>query len=176
VPRLRQRRRSRFPPLAAGDTAVVQHVVAWLAAWFALFWLWLLLAGEWNRQEWIAAAAAAAVAATLGEVARTHARVRARLRLRWLSSAWTVPLQIFVDFWILLWALVVSLARRNVVRGRFVARPFPPGRGAEGVGLRAWTGVVATYSPNAYVVGFDPDEKLVLLHDLVVSRVSERPA
>jgi hypothetical protein len=154
----------------------VQHVVAWLAAWLAFFGLWLLLAGDWNGQEWIAAAAAAAVAATLGELARTYARLRVRLSVRALASAWTLPYQLFVDFGILLWALGSSLARRRVVRGRFVARPFSAGRGPDAVGVRAWTGAVATISPNAYVVGFDPDEQLVLLHDLVVSRASERPA
>jgi hypothetical protein len=154
----------------------VRRVVGWLVAWIVFFWLWLLLAGEWDRQEWIAAAAAASVAATIGELARRYGRLRARVRPRVLAGAWTVPARLFVDFGILLWALGVSLARREVVRGRFVARPFPAGRGAEAVGRRTWTAVAATFSPNAYVVGFDPDEKLVLLHDLVVARSSEKPA
>jgi hypothetical protein len=155
----------------------VRHLVGWLLAWVASFWLWLLLAGEWNRQEWIAAAAAATVAATLGELARTLGGVRARVRHTWLVQAWSVPKQVFVDFGLLLWALVLSAARREVVRGRFVARPFPAGGSdAYAVGLRAWIGITATYSPNAYVVELDPDRKLVLLHDLIPSRASEKPA
>jgi hypothetical protein len=155
----------------------MKTVIGPLVAWLAFFWLWLLLAGEWNRTEWIAAAAAAGVAAALGELARRSARLRARLRPRALASVWALPHQIVADFGILLWALAASLIRREVVRGRFVARPFPAsGRGADAVGLRAWIGLAATFSPNAYVVGFDPDEKLVLMHDLVVARSSERPA
>jgi hypothetical protein len=155
----------------------VQRVVGWLLAWVAFFWLWLLLAGEWNRQEWIAAAAAATVAATLGELARTRGGVRARVRRTWLLQAWSVPQQLFVDFGLLLWALVLSAARRKAVRGRFVARPFPAGgHDAHAIGRRAWIGVTATFSPNAYVVELDPDRKLVLLHDLIPSRASEKPA
>ena len=48
----------------------MKHVVAWVAWWLALFWLWMLLVGEGNRVEWVAAAAAAAIGATLGELAR----------------------------------------------------------------------------------------------------------
>jgi hypothetical protein len=155
----------------------MKAVIGPLVSWLAFFWLWLLLAGEWNRTEWVAAAAAAGVAAALGELARRSARLRARLLPRALASAWTVPHQIVADFAILLWALAASLIRREVVRGRFVARSLPAsGRGADAVGLRAWIGLAATFSPNAYVVGFDPDEKLVLVHDLVVARSSEKPA
>jgi multisubunit Na+/H+ antiporter MnhE subunit len=155
----------------------VRHVIGWLLGWLVLFWLWLLLAGEWNRQELVAAAAAASVAATLGEVARTLGRVRARIRRRRLVRAWSVPHQVFADFGLLLWALALSVVRREVVRGRFVARPFPAGgHDPYAVGLRAWISVTATYSPNAYVVELDPERKLVLLHDLIPSRASEKPA
>ena len=51
----------------------MKHVRAWALAWVVLWWLWVLLAGEWNRAEWIAAAGAATIAATLGEIARTRA-------------------------------------------------------------------------------------------------------
>ena len=45
----------------------MKHVLAWVAWWLALFWLWFLLVGEWNRQELVAAALAATIAATLAE-------------------------------------------------------------------------------------------------------------
>ena len=68
----------------------MRHVVPWLAMWLALFWLWLLLVREWNRQEWIAAASAATVAATIGEIARMRADVHPRVPLRWIARSWTV--------------------------------------------------------------------------------------
>jgi hypothetical protein len=150
----------------------VKHVVTWLAWWVALFWLWMLLSGDWNRIEWIAAACAATIAAAIAEIARTRVGVAPRVPLRWLVRAWTVPHQIVVDFGIIMWALWRGLVRRRVVRGEFRARPFPA---SEGQGVRAWAAWAAQFSPNAYVVEIDRDRDLVLVHDLVPNRSSEEP-
>jgi hypothetical protein len=139
----------------------VKHVLGWLEAWLALFWLWLLLAGDWNRIEIIAAACGATVAATIAEVARTRADVAPRIPPRWVARAWTVPHQIVVDFGIVTWALARSLVRRSVVRGEYRAHAFPA---REGTGVRAWAAWAAQFSPNAYLV-----------HDLVPHRPSEEP-
>lgn len=150
----------------------MKHVLAWAVTWLALFWLWLLLAGDWNRIEIIAAACGAAVAATMAEIARSRAGVAPRIPLGWVARAWTVPHQIVVDFGIVTWALGRSLVRRKVVRGEFRARPFPA---REGSGVRAWAAWAANFSPNAYVVEIDPDRELVLVHDLVPNPPSEEP-
>ena len=150
----------------------VKHVLPWIAWWLALFWLWFLLVGEWDRLEIVAAAIAATIAATLAEFARVRTGFSARLSLRDLSVLPKALGMVFVDFGILVWALIVSAARRRVVRGEFVARESAVG---EGVGARAWTVLVAAYSPNAYVVELDPKTRRVLLHDLVRNRASEEP-
>jgi hypothetical protein len=151
----------------------VKHVLAWAATWLALFWLWLLLAGDWNRIEIIAAACGAAVAATIAEIARSRAGVSPRVPLVWVGRAWSVPHQIVVDFGIITAALARSLVRRSVVRGEFRAHPFPA---REGQGVRAWAVWAAQFSPNAYVIEVDADRELVLVHDLVPNRASEKPA
>lgn len=150
----------------------MKHVLAWVAWWLPLFWLWLLLAGDWNRIEIIAAACGATVAATIGEIARTRAGVAPRIPLRWVGRAWSVPHQIVVDFWIITVTLARSLVRRRIVRGEYRAHPFPA---REGMGVRAWAGWAAQFSPNAYVVEIDPKRELVLVHDLVPNRASEEP-
>jgi hypothetical protein len=155
----------------------VKHVVAWVAWWLALFWLWMLLVGEWNRVEWVAAAVAAAIGATLGEFARTRTGFAARLPSDALLDLPQALGMVVVDFGILVRALVVSVARRRVVRGRFVSRELEGGRSAaRGVGPRAWTALAASYSPNAYVIDIEPESGTVLLHDLVPNPPSERPA
>jgi hypothetical protein len=154
----------------------VKHVLPWLAWWLVLFWLWFLLVGEWNRQEVIAAAIAATIAATVAEFARTRAGFGARVPLRAVADLPEALGMVIVDFGILAWALVTSAARRRVVRGKFVARKLEGGAVTpRGVGPRAWTVLVACYSPNAYVIDVDPEEQSVLLHDLVPHRASERP-
>jgi hypothetical protein len=53
---------------------VLARLGAWTAWWLALFWLWLLLTGDWNRIELIGAACGAALAATIAELLRAAAR------------------------------------------------------------------------------------------------------
>lgn len=155
----------------------MKHVVAWLAWWLALFWLWLLLVGEWDRQEWVAAAGAATISATLAEFARTRTGFSARLPSRALADVPKVLFMVVVDFGIVVWALLLSLVRRKIVRGRLISRELERGtRAARGTGPRAWTAFAATFSPNAYVIDIDPETRVVLLHDLVPHRESESPA
>jgi hypothetical protein len=154
----------------------VRHVVAWVAWWVPLFWLWFLLVGEWNRQELVAAAIAATIAAGLAEYARARIGFHARVPLRGLTDLPPALGMVFVDFGIVTWALVTSVARRQVMRGRLVSREVEgSGVGIRGVGPRAWTMLVSSYSPNAYAIDVDQETATVLLHDLVPNRPSERP-
>jgi hypothetical protein len=155
----------------------VRRVLYWVGWWLLLFWFWILLAGEWDATEWVAAAGAAAVGASLGELARVRTGVAARLPRRAFHDVPLVLVAVVVDFGILAWALVVSAARREVVHGAFRSHELETGGDdPAGVGLRAWTEVAATYSPNAYVVEIEAERGLVLLHDLVPRRSSESPA
>lgn len=154
----------------------MKHVVPWLAWWLALFWLWFLLAGEWNREEVVAAAIAATIAATLAEFARVRTGFAARLSLRDAAVLPKALGMVFVDFGILVWALLVSAARRRVIRGELVSREVERGSVlTRGVGPRAWAVLVSTYSPNAYIVDLDPETRRVVFHDLVRNRASEEP-
>jgi hypothetical protein len=147
----------------------VRHARSWLCFFVALWWLWMLLVGEWNHYEWIAATAAAAIAATIGEIARTAADVHARVPLASLRRGWSAFPVVFSDFAIVMWALL----RRPAGSFRRHAAPAD-GDGAEAVGVRVWTNLLADYSPNAYVIELEDGE--ALLHDLVPRRQSEEPA
>jgi hypothetical protein len=147
--------------------------VAW---WIALFWLWLAYQGEWNRIEWVAAAAAATLGAALATTIASLGLLRYRIPLRALVESRRVPQQIVIDFAIVTGALARRLLGRRV-EGTFVVRSFESaGSGARATGDRGWRAVAATYSANAYVVDVDPGRHLVLLHDLVENRSSEDPA
>ena len=141
------------------------HVRAWICFFVAFWWLWMLLVGEWNHIEWIAASGAAGAAATLAELARARGHVRSGVSLRRLMELPLVAVMIFADFAL----LVAALVRRR--RGTFQTRSA---HHAETPGDRAWTSVVATYSPNAYVIELTADR--VLLHRLIRWRRSEEPA
>src|SRR4051794_41148376 len=165
----RSYRRSRAFLSAAtrNRSAVRRRAIAWCCWWAAFWWTWMLLVGEWNRIEWIAGACAATVGATLAETVHALAGVRLGLPLERLRHVPSALAMVFVDFAILTVALV-----RGGVRGRFVARDIDPGDAPH----RAWTVLIAGFSPNAYVVDVDEERGVVLLHDLVPRRGSERPA
>lgn len=150
----------------------VKHVVALAAWWIALFWLWLLLVGEWNREQVVAAAIAATLAGAAAEFARTRTGLSAPLPPRLLADVPQALWMVVVDFGIVSWALVASVFRRRVVRGELIERESAAARGT---GNRAWTVLLASYSPNAYVVDIDSDTERVLLHDLIPHRKSEEP-
>lgn len=154
----------------------MKHVAAWVAWWVALFWLWLLLVGQWNREEVVAAAIAATIAASLAELARARTGFSARIPPGRLADLPQALGMVVWDFGIVVWALVVSVARRRVVRGELFSRELTDGSRAEGTGPRAWTTLVASYSPNAFVLDIDPETRHVLIHDLVKHRASEEPA
>jgi hypothetical protein len=138
----------------------------------------MLFVGRWGRTDGAAGAAVAVVAAVLAERARRAAHVHPRIVLERFGRSAAMPLIVFADFAVLTYALAASIARRRVVRGRYLARDFSAGPKTtpDGAAHRAWTVLLAGYSPNAYVVDIDPDENLVLLHDLVPWRRSEEPA
>ena len=152
-------------------------VLRW-AIWFTvLWWLWMLLVGEWNHYEWIAATAAAAVGASVFELMRWRTNTHARVPAVWIGRARSVPHQVFIDFGIVTWALVRSIATGRVVRGVFRENEFPATGGSKrDVGARAWTDWVANFSPNAVPIDIDRERGISLVHDLVPNRSSEKPA
>lgn len=144
--------------------------------WVVLFFVWHAFQGEWNRIEWIAAACAATLGAAFA-VLLSHIGVFGfRVPLRAVRDGAKVPLQVVVDFWILTVALVKRMSGQRV-EGAFVTRTFPSRGSAElAAGDRATRTFLSSISPNAYLIDIDPGEHVVLFHDLVVNRDSEKPA
>lgn len=138
----------------------MKHVAAWLLWFVALWFLWMLLVGEWNVDEWVAAASASAVAATVGEIARARAGARPTEGIAKVARLYAVPPIVVVDFGLLMWALVRALVTRRIPDGSF----------RECDAADPWTALLASYSPNAYVL--DRHE----LHRLVPFEKSEDPA
>jgi hypothetical protein len=147
--------------------------IAGVVAWFAAFWwMWMLLAGEWNHVEWIAATVAASVVTALFELMCARVNAVAWVPAAWIRRAAAVPHQIFVDFGIITLTLL-----RPRERGVYRAHPFDAvGDGADDVGARAWAGWTANFSPNAVALDIDREQELSLVHDLVPNRASEKPA
>jgi hypothetical protein len=143
----------------------VKHAAPFLLFFLTLWWLWQLLAGEWGRYQWLYGLGAAVVAAAIAELAATRAGAHAAFPWEILKSAPSALGMVFVDFAIVMRALV---QRRN---GVFRTTPFDH---PDTEGMRAWAMVVADYSPNAYIVDISGGE--TISHHLVENPPSQSPA
>lgn len=152
--------------------------VAGVVAWFAvLVLLFMLATGEGGEANWVGALATGAVGAGIAAALMAKGLLSFRLRGRWCRELPSVAGQIFVDFWILTRQLAVCVGRRSRAQGRFIAKDYDAGgHTAQDVTWRAFAAVVATWSPNSYVVDIDPDAQRSLVHDLVPNPDSESPA
>lgn len=148
-------------------------------AWFSvLAWVFMMLVADWTAVNWIAAGALAAIATGLTLPLVARGTFGFRFRLAWATVLPSVAKQIFVDFWILTAALCRSMAQRRRSVGLFVARADVPvgRRDPEGTAWRAFVSVASTWSPNSYVIDLNADTGTRLSHDLVPNRSSESPA
>lgn len=156
-----------------GFHSAAARVVVW---WPTLFALWLLFVGEWTGlvAVWGMGLSLAAVAAA--HVVSRQGMLTARGRWRWVPEVASAAGAVIVDFGILTGTLLAALARRRRRLG--VWREDGSAKGASGLcaGRRAWVIVLASWSPNCYVVDVDPDTGRRLMHDLRPCRSSEQPA
>lgn len=154
------------------------HIATIAAWWLAVYWLWMLLVGEWNQTEWAAAGIAATLTALVAELAWRASGLRVSIPWRDVASVWSVPAIVVSDFCTVVGSFLFGLFRGRIVRGRFVVGELEAektGLAPRLFGSRAWRGYAATISPNAYPIEIDEEERAVLLHDLVVVRKSEEP-
>jgi multisubunit Na+/H+ antiporter MnhE subunit len=131
--------------------------------------LWLLLAGSWHLQEVAAALLVGLVAGGIGVVLREEVGHRPVTLAGPLRTTGRLYLGALRDCWTLTRALLASPVGRSPA-GRVRRVPFDVGThsGAD-VGRRVVATVGTSLQPNTYVVGFDRERDLVLVHELVAS-------
>ena len=142
----------------------MKHAAAFLVWYAVLWWLWQVLAGVWSSDNWVFAAGGALVAAAIGELAATRTRGRVPLPLAILLRAPSALGMVFVDFAIVMGALVRR--RKGVVRETRFEHP-------DTESFRAWATIVADWSPNALVI--DVADGRSRTHHLVVNDRSQSP-
>ncbi|MFF9408102.1 hypothetical protein ACF1B0_21640 [Streptomyces anandii] len=162
---------------APARPSVVRRTAFGLGVWLALYALWFVYSGQadWATALWGAAAAGVASAsyALVGRVLGAE-RPQWRTAAALPRTAW----QTIVDFGIVLRVLAVAIVqgRRGPV-GRFVRKQVDLATDgpADRAGTAALLAVIATCSPNAYVVDIDPCDGWALLHDLRPKPASQEP-
>ena len=142
----------------------LRFVVLW---WAVLGGWWILLVGTNAGLELVAAACAGTIALALALGLRRQRLLRFRFESRWLARTLKAPWQIVRELAVVVWALVLQLARVRPVRGAYRAIPFPTGRAdAVSAGRRAVVALAESLSPNTLPVDLDCERGVVLRHEL----------
>lgn len=142
----------------------------------SLFALWLLFVGQWSWLIGAWGAGLALIAAFGGEVVAGQGLLSVRWRPGWVRELGPAALGVVVDFLIVTRALAVAVAGGRRRLGVFREDRSATGSGELPTGRRAWVELVATWSPNCYVLDIDPETGRRLVHDLVPRTSSEQPA
>lgn len=140
----------------------------WLTWWAGLLALYLLLVFSLQTAELVAGAACAAVGATAAELVRSRGRIRFAPGFGWIRTLPGLAGEIVVDT-LRMVPLVWHAIRGHPVHGRMRCIAFPAAslKGAQGSTRRAVEKFLGSVAPNSYVVGFDPEHDVVLVHQLV---------
>lgn len=143
-------------------------VLAWIGTAGVLFAFWLLLIDTIEEAQLWTGVAAAVLGATGSELVRAQGLARARPRPGLLRRAWRPLASIPRDLALLTREAVLGLLGRRRARGRFRALPFDPGADAAADRARlAAAEMAGSFSPNTFVIGIDPRERVILVHQLV---------
>jgi hypothetical protein len=150
--------------------STLRFVVLW---WLALAGWWVLLVGTNAGLELIAAACAAVLGTGLAVGARRQRLLRFRFEPRWLVRTLSEPYKIVRELGVVLWALVLHLAKVRPVSSAYRAFPFPAGRAdAVSAGRRAIATLTDSLSPNTLPVDIDTERGVALRHELDPRRAS----
>jgi multisubunit Na+/H+ antiporter MnhE subunit len=154
-----------------GGGGAAGAALAWVGWWVVSAALWLWLVDNTHTPELVVGAGVAAIGATAALVVRQQRLVVLRPRLRWLLRLWRPLVTYPRDMWLLVRALPVRRA------GRFVSfESRVEGDDPRTAARRVLIQTAASFSPNTYVIGTDPDSNRVLLHQLVPTRDVEADA
>jgi hypothetical protein len=152
------------------------RVLRLLLWWPPLFALWTLFVGEWSWLNAVWGAAMALVAAVSALLVTEEGLLDARGRWAWCRELGAATVAMVVDFSIVVRVLAASVATGRREVGTFREDASEAGHGPVPSGRRAWVQLVATWSPNCYVLDISPETGRRLLHDLRPDRRSERPS
>ena len=129
--------------------------------------LWLLLTSTVYKAEAIVGAGASCVAASAAEIVRSKRAFGFAPRARWARRAWRIPVRIGLESVQAFGVLANHVTGRRRVRGTYSAIEFRHGgAGPRDGARRALATVAVSVSPNTFVIGFDPDQDVVLVHQL----------
>jgi multisubunit Na+/H+ antiporter MnhE subunit len=141
------------------------RLAPWLLRWAVLMALWLALVDNAKLAELVTGAIGAAIAATAAALAEHATVTRPRLRPAQLRHLWRPFARIPIETLLVGRALLARL--RGGGHGRLRAVQFRDRGGRDAAGRHVLAESLGSLAPNRYVIGVDPDDGYMLVHELV---------
>ncbi len=152
------------------------RVITWLTWWVLLMSLWVALDDSLASDELLAGAGVAALAALVAEMISHQAGIRYRIKAAWLLKVVTLPGDVARDTFAV-FAVLAQTLRTGTIHHRpekvGAYREVPVRYGddtPQGVTRRVLITGARSLTPNAFVVDFDAERDVMLVHELVVRR------
>jgi multisubunit Na+/H+ antiporter MnhE subunit len=152
--------------------AVSWFTVSWLAWWALMMGFWVAIDDLLRADELIVGAVAAALAAAAAAGVGHLAQVRAGFKSAWLPAVvggvLGLPGRVAQETFLVFAALAKTLARREAPNGGFREISVRYGDDSPaGVTRRTLLTGSKSLAPNAFVVDFDAERDVMLVHELV---------
>jgi multisubunit Na+/H+ antiporter MnhE subunit len=152
--------------------AVSWFTVSWFAWWALMMGFWVAIDDLLRADELIVGAVAAALAAAAAVLVGHLAQVRAGFKSAWLPAVvggvLGLPGRVTQETFLVFAALAKTLVRREPPSGGF--REIPARYGDDspvGATRRILLTGGKSLAPNAFVVDFDAERDVMLVHELV---------
>jgi multisubunit Na+/H+ antiporter MnhE subunit len=155
--------------MAEQDASRSRRVITWLTWWALMMAFWVAIDDSLRSDELLAGAGAAALAAVAADLVGHQARTRYAIRAAWLPAALRLPGQVAHETFLVFAALARTLVRRQPPpAGSFTELPVRHGDDTPlGVTRRVLLTGAHSLAPNAFVLGFDADRDVMVVHQLV---------
>lgn len=133
--------------------------------------LWVWADDSLLFSELLVGAGVAALAASLVEIAQYQAGSHVRIRIEWLASAVTLPLDVARDTFIVFAALARRLVTGSLPPSGFKEVPVHAGGDStEDVTRRALIIGGTSLAPNTFALGIDDERDVMVVHHLVLPK------
>ena len=159
---------------ASAKLTTCASVLAWIFLWAACFALWHLYVGKIAPDEALYAALGCAATVFASRIVLQNHVAPLKTQWRAIAQIFRLPEYVVTGTWEILAVLGRQIFLRKPAQSLFHSVPFENcGDDDESAFRRALAIAYTTATPNFVVVGIDRKKKLLLYHQIQLSRIPE---
>jgi multisubunit Na+/H+ antiporter MnhE subunit len=146
----------------------MKPVLVWCGWWVLAMAFWFAMTSTTAGSEIVVGAVVSTLAASVAELVTARLRPNFRIGVRWWMQVPALLGRAVMDSLLIALTAGRFVVNRRRVRGRFLEVPAPHDLSSRRrSGEQFLLTVGGTLAPNTIVVGYDPDRKSVVVHQLI---------